>query len=198
VDAYLLTLNHSAPSGPWRFEINNNEPEGLRFIVFISHEENETLQPWAEIDDKIELGAIAESFGSIVVKNLGSKTLNIFQEVGDKFGPADSILTFFAIEPQVDPHDSVALVLACPPLGESSFPHSRELEHLLKTDDPLRPLTKIQCKVVFPALPPTHCRENDGCREFVPRMPPDEFQCETCFHDAGFHGLPSDPDPTPE
>ncbi len=192
IDTYLVTVNRVAPSGPWRLQVLNNEPEPLTFAVFISHTESETLQPWLEVEGRLRLGAAHRSTSELFLRNVGTAALNIVDQAGDRFGPAQSPASIFKLERIIDRHSATTMVVECAALPEVALAHVEAFEHVLRTDDPIREHGEIAFAIESPLLPETRCRENDGCREFVRRLPPDEFQCETCFHDAGLHGLPTD------
>ncbi|MFG1953479.1 hypothetical protein [Micromonospora sp. NPDC048830] len=197
-DTYLVTIDHSAPSGPWRLRIRNNEPEALTFYGFAAHEEEETRHPWMQFSGSMRLGGLETTRGSVLVYNTGTADLTFQQFPGDKLGPQSSPTTIVEVPPPIAPHRACPLVAECEPLFEVVEARTDMFEHTLATNDPDPTHAVLRFGISPPVLPPTRCRENDGCREFVPRPDPDEFQCATCFHDAGFHGLSSDPDRTPE
>jgi hypothetical protein len=195
-DTYLVTVNHSAPSGPWQVQVRNNDPERLAFTGFISHVERETLQPWLDIEGELRLGGLSRTQGGIVMRNLGTAPLVLGEKPGDRLGPEASPASVFQI-PQgpITPHHTDKLVADCPALAEVASATEKKFAHTFRSNDLDPAHGKISFKIVPPVLPSTRCRKNDGCREFVPRAAPDEDSCETCLHDIGFHGLPSPPGP---
>ncbi|MGG7569211.1 hypothetical protein [Streptomyces sirii] len=204
IDTYLVTINHSAPSGPWRVQIKNNEPEALEFVGFISHAEDETLQSWAEFQESPQLrGQTTETIHGIRVHNVGTKPLIIKDLSGSQLGGSGSPCVIKARPNLIAPHGADSITVKCNPLAESFGGRSETFMHTFGTNDPNLTHSQIRFEVVFPTSPPlprTRCRMfggcSAGCREFVPLMS-DEFECETCFHDAGFHGLPSSHGPFP-
>ncbi|MFI9429137.1 hypothetical protein ACIG54_37085 [Streptomyces achromogenes] len=200
IDTYLVTVKHSAPSGPWLLQIKNNEPEALEFVGFISHMEDETLQPWADFSRPHLQGSETETTHGIGVHNVGTAPLIIKDAVGSLLGGSESPCTITARPNPISPHDAHAISVKCKPLRAGRGERSQEFVHTFSTNDADPAHSRVVFKVVWPRFP-TMCLTDEGCfakcKRFVPRMPPDEFQCETCFHDAGFHGLPSDPDHTP-
>lgn len=200
IDTYLLTIDHGAGSGPWQVEIRNNEPEALEFVGFISHTESETLQPWARFTVPNLQGQEAVTTHLIGVHNVGTKPLLLKDPIGSRLGDGESPCVIKARPDLIAPHDADSITVKCNALVGGRAPHSKRLVHTFSTNDPDLAHAKVTVDVVWPFFP-TMCLPDEGCfakcKDFVPRMPPDEFQCETCFHDAGFHGLPSDPDPFP-
>lgn len=200
IDTYLVTINHSAPSGPWQVQIKNNEPEALEFVGFISHAEDETLQSWAEFSETQLRGQETETIHGIDVHNGGTKPLIIKDPSGSQLGGSGSPCVIKARPNLIAPHDADSITVKCSPLAGGRGERSETFVHTFSTNDPNLAHSRISFEVVWPTFP-TMCLPDEGCsarcREFVPRPSPDEFQCETCFHDAGFHGLPSDPNPFP-
>ncbi|CAL9356476.1 hypothetical protein SUDANB145_00573 [Streptomyces sp. enrichment culture] len=200
VDTYLVTVDHSAPSGPWQLEIKNNEPEPLEFVGFVSHTESETLQPWADFTHPRMQGQETETIHRIRVHNVGTKPLTIEDPVGSPLGGSESPCVIQARPDSIDPHDTGTITVKCNPLQGHRHERLEVFTHTFSTNDPDLPHSRISFEVAWPNFP-TMCIPDEGCfvncKEFVRRMPPDEFQCGTCFHDAGFHGLPTNPDPTP-
>ncbi|MGW7647119.1 hypothetical protein [Streptomyces bobili] len=198
-DTYLVTINHSAPSGPWQVEIENNEPEGLEFVGFISHMEDETLQSWAEFSEPQLQGGEAETIHEIRVHNIGTKPLIIADLSGSQLGGSGSPCVIKARPDPIAPHDADFITVKCNPLPQSFGGRSETFMHTFSSNDPNLSHSQITFEVVFPtppSVPRTMCHMRGGCtarcREFDP-LPFDHFQCATCTHDAGFHGLPSRP-----
>lgn len=200
IDTYLVTIDHSAPSGPWRVQIRNNEPEALEFVGFISHVEDETLQPWGRFSAPRMQGQESGTSHGIGVHNVGTKPLAIEDPVGSKLGGSGSPCVLQARPDRIAPHGSKSITVTCKPLVGGRHERTENFVHTFRTNDPDPMHSRISFTVVWPSFP-TMCQPDEGCffrcKRFVQRMPPDEFSCETCFHDAGFHGLPSDPDPNP-
>ncbi|MGW7647120.1 hypothetical protein [Streptomyces bobili] len=199
-DTYLVTINHNAPSGPWRVQVKNNEPEALQFVGFISHTEEETLQSWAEFSVPQLLGRETGTTHGINVYNIGTNSLIIEDVSGSQLGGSISPCVIKARPDLVTPHDESLITVKCGPLEGGRGEWSETFEHTFSTNDPNLTHSRIRFEVVWPTFP-TMCLFDEGCsvecKEFESRMPPDEFQCETCLHDAGFHGLPSNPEPFP-
>lgn len=200
IDTYLVTVNHIAPSGPWQLEIKSNEPEPLEFVGFISHMEEETLRPWADFTHPRIQGQETESVHRIGVHNVGTKPLTITDVVGSPLGGSGSPCLIKARPNLIAPHDADTVSVICSPLQGHRHEHSQKFSHTFSTNDPDLAHSRISFEVVWPDFP-TMCIPDEGCfancREFHSRMPPDEFTCETCGHDAGFHGLASNPDTNP-
>ncbi|GHF60653.1 hypothetical protein [Streptomyces thermodiastaticus] len=201
IDTYLVTIHHGAPSGPWLLQIRNNDPEALEFAGFISHDEDETRQPWAEFAQQRRLeGSETESFHSIPVRNVGTERLTIADLTGSQLGGESSPCIIHARPESIDPHDVGGITVLCDPLRPGRSEHSRRFTHTFDTNDVDLAHARVVFEVASPVFP-TMCLFFGGCgakcKRFSPRMPPDEFQCATCFHDAGFHGLKSNPDDTP-
>ncbi|MCX4966922.1 hypothetical protein OHA98_19220 [Streptomyces sp. NBC_00654] len=200
IDTYLVTVNHSASSGPWQLQIKNNEPEALDFVGFISHTEDETLQSWANFSQPQLEGQETETTHGIGVHNVGTAPLIIEDAVGSHLGGSGSPCIITARPDPIAPHEARSIAVKCKPLEGQRRERSEDFVHTFSTNDPHLAHSRIGFTVAWPTFP-TMCLPDEGCsvgcKEFVPRMPPDEFQCETCFDDAGFHGLPSNPDRTP-
>jgi hypothetical protein len=200
IDTYLVTIDHSAPSGPWKVQIRNNEPEALEFVGFISHAEDETLQSWARFSGTQLQGQEAETSHTLGVHNVGTKPLTIKDPVGSKLGGSGSPCVIKARPDLIAPHEERSITAKCSPLVGGRWERSEKFVHAFSTNDPNLAHSRIGFTVVWPSFP-TMCQPDEGCffgcKEFVPRSSPDEFSCETCLHDAGFHGLPSNPDPNP-
>ncbi|MFJ6558235.1 hypothetical protein ACIQNT_39375 [Streptomyces luteogriseus] len=198
IDTYLVTINHNTPSGPWRVQIKNNEPEALQFVGFISHTEEETLQPWAKFSTPQLLGRETETTHEISVHNIGTNSLIIEDLIGSQLGGSTSPCTIKARPNLVAPHDTGLITVKCSSLEGGRREQSKTFVHTFSTNSLTH--SQIRFRVVWPTFP-TMCLPDEGCffgcRDFVPRSSPDEFQCETCFHDAGFHGLPSNDNPFP-
>lgn len=200
VDTFLVTVDHGTPSGPWRVQVRNNEPEALEFVGFVSQEEDETLQPWAEF---APLHVRAQETGTthgVEVRDMGTAPLSLEDPIGSLLGGEGSPCVITARPHEVAPHGKDAIALSCAPVAGGRHGWSRNFVHTFRTNDHNLAHSRLGFEVVGPSFP-TMCLPPEGCsarcKEFVPRLPPDEFACETCFHDAGFHGLPSDPDPFP-
>lgn len=200
IDTYLVTIDHSAPSGPWKVQIRNNEPEALEFVGFISHAEDETLQPWVESSEPRLQGQERETSHALSVHNIGTRPLAIKDPVGSKLGGSGSPCVIKARPDLIAPHDASPITVKCSPLVGGRWERTEKFVHIFNANDPNLTRFRISFTVVWPFFP-TMCQPDEGCffkcKEFVSRPSPDEFSCETCFHDAGFHGLPSNPDPTP-
>lgn len=188
-DTFLITIDHTAASGPWLLQIRNNEPEALAFNGFISHEERETLQPWLEIHGVPSLGGVGRTRAGIEMRNLGTDTLTIDTEPGDQIGDDAFPVTFEDVPDSVELHRLETLSVECPPLDEVVSATPRTFHVSLETNDPDPSHERFSVRVQQPELPAHFCREFDGCRDFVPRPDPDEDQCETCFHHANSHGM---------
>uniref|UniRef100_UPI001F16F233 hypothetical protein n=1 Tax=Streptomyces sp. NRRL S-475 TaxID=1463910 RepID=UPI001F16F233 len=199
IDTYLVTINHSAPSGPWQIQIKNNEPEVLKFVGFISHAEEETLQPWAGFSAPRLQGQEAGSIHGISVHNTGTKPLAIKDLIGSKFGGSEAPCLIKARPNLIAPHDSESITVKCDPLVGGRHEVSRKFVHTFSTNDPNPANSRIRFEVVWPFFP-TMCTPDEGChvgcKEFE-AFSFNEFQCENCHHDSGFHGLPSNPNPFP-
>ncbi|MFJ5774574.1 hypothetical protein [Streptomyces sp. NPDC093094] len=197
IDTYLVTVTHSAPSGPWQVQIKNNEPEALEFVGFISHEEDETLQSWVEFPKpQLHAREEIETTHGIGAYNAGTKPLTIKDLTGSRFGDDGSPCVIKARPDLIAPHDEGLITVKCSPLVGGRNERSEGFAHTFSTNDPDPAHSRMNFKVVWPSFP-TMCQPFEGCfvrcKEFVRRLPPDEFQCENCFHDAGFHGLESNP-----
>ncbi|MFG1953478.1 hypothetical protein [Micromonospora sp. NPDC048830] len=197
-DTYLVTIDHSAPSGPWRLRIRNNEPEALTFYGFAAHEEEETRHPWMQFSGSMRLGGLGTTTDDILVFNTGTADLIICQSPGDRLGPEASPATIVEVPPPIAPHRACPLVAECEPLSEVVEARTDMFEHTLATNDPdpthavLRFGISPPVRISPPVLPRTRCRENDGCRRFV-RSLSNPYMCATCFHGSDLHGLPGDP-----
>ncbi|MGW0606076.1 hypothetical protein [Streptomyces sp. NPDC002640] len=200
VDSFLVTVDHGTPSGPWRVQVRNNEPEALDFVGLVSQEEGETLQPWAEFSAPRIAGQERRTTHGVGVRNIGTAALSLGDPVGSPLGGSGSPCVLAARPHQIAPHGADTVSVDCAPLVGGRGERTQRFVHTFRTNDVNLAHSRVGFEVVWPTFP-TMCLPVEGCsahcKEFVPRLPPDEFACETCFHDAGLHGLPGDPDPFP-
>ena len=197
-DIFLLTLTNLVEnSGPWKLRIKNLDDVPLRFLLFASHHEEDTKQPWLVVGgsnasaagEPVPFGASAVS-REIEVRNWGTAPLT-FQEVPGPPWGGDRSPIFLESRPEsVAPHDVAHLVTRSGDIRASA-----NLVHILRCNDTMESHKRLAFTVSAPTPrpdppppppPSVFCREGDGGLHDVPSQG-SEGPCRTCGHGVGSH-----------